>query len=62
LDADLNDDGIVDYGDILVLSEYWLGDGGPCVRADFNNDGIVDFVDFAILAESWQQTGSLYGW
>ena len=62
LDADLNDDGIVDYGDVLMFSEDWLGDGGPCVRADLNDDGIVDFVDFAILAESWQQTGSLYGW
>jgi hypothetical protein len=62
LDADLNDDGIVDYGDVLMFLENWLGDGGPCVRADLNDDGIVDFVDFAILAESWQQTGSLYGW
>jgi hypothetical protein len=62
LNADLNDDGIVDYGDILVFSENWLGNGGPCVRADLNNDGIVDFFDFAILAGSWQQTGSLYGW
>jgi hypothetical protein len=62
LDADLNDDGIVDYGDILVFSENWLGDGGPCVRADLNKDGVVDFADFAILANSWHQTGSLYGW
>ncbi len=62
LDADLNDDGIVDYGDILTFSENWLGDGGPCVRADLNDDGVVDFVDFAILANSWYQTGSLYGW
>jgi hypothetical protein len=62
LDADLNDDGIVDYADILLFSESWLGDGGPCVRADLNNDGIVNFFDFVTIAESWQQTGSLYGW
>jgi hypothetical protein len=62
LNADLNDDGIVDYSDVLMFLENWLGDGGPCVRADLNDDGIVDFVDFAILANSWQQTGSLYGW
>jgi hypothetical protein len=62
LDADLNDDGIVDYGDIILLSNDWLGDGGPCVRADLGNDGIVNFEDFVKLGESWQQTGSLYGW
>jgi hypothetical protein len=62
LDADINDDGIVDYGDIILFCSHWLGDGGPCVRADLNDDGIVNFVDFAKLGESWQQTGSLYGW
>jgi hypothetical protein len=62
LDADLNDDGIVDLGDIIIFSENWLGGGGPCVRPDLNNNGTVDFADFSKIAQSWMQTGSLYGW
>ena len=61
LDADLNDDGIVDYGDIMNFCNDWLSNGGPCVRANLNHDGVVDFADFAILAEYWQKTGDLYG-
>ena len=62
IDADLNDDGIVDYGDVIIFCGDWLADGGPCVRADLKEDGVIDFFDFAKLAEKWQQTGSLYGW
>jgi len=62
IDADLNDDGIVDYGDVVTFCGDWLADGGPCVRADLNEDGVIDLIDFAKLAEKWQQTGSLYGW
>jgi hypothetical protein len=61
LDADLNDDGIVDYGDVVDFCNDWLSNGGPCVRANLNHKGVVDFADFALLAEYWQQTGDLYG-
>lgn len=60
-DADLNDDGIVDYYDVFILCSDWLVNGGSCVRADLNEDGSVDFADYALLIEDWQQTGGLYG-
>jgi len=61
LDGDLNDDGIVDYADILIFSDNWLGEGGSCVREDLNEDGVIDFKDFAMLAGKWQAIGGLYG-
>jgi hypothetical protein len=62
IDADLNDDGIVDFSDAIIFCGDWLADGGPCVRADLDEDGVIDFIDFAKLAGKWQQIGSLYGW
>jgi hypothetical protein len=61
LDGDLNDDGIVDYSDVLVLCDNWLGSGGYCVREDLNEDGFIDFTDLALLAEQWREIGDLYG-
>jgi len=55
LDADLNDDGIVDYYDVFILSSEWLNNGGACVRTDLNEDGSIDFADYALLIEYWQQ-------
>jgi hypothetical protein len=52
-ETDFNNDGVIDYGDLFVLCEDWLGGGGPCVRSDLNEDGLVDFVDFALFAEYW---------
>jgi len=41
--ADLNQDGIVDFNDLLeFLNLYNVGS----LQADFNGDGIVDFNDF----------------
>jgi hypothetical protein len=51
--ADFNNDGVIDYDDLFVLCEEWLGGGGPCIRSDLNEDGLVDFVDFALFAEYW---------
>ncbi len=49
---DLNNDGIVDYYELDVLSDEWL-QINPGLQADFNSDGMVDFADFAELAEQW---------
>ncbi|MBR9705215.1 S8 family serine peptidase [Candidatus Pacearchaeota archaeon] len=53
LNPDINRDGIVDFGDYLILEEgmgeencktpYW------CDKSDINRDGIVDFGDYLIL-------------
>lgn len=52
--ADLNDDGVVNVFDLLLLLEQW----GPCVdpvdcHADFNGDGVVCVLDLLILLNSW---------
>ena len=47
--ADINKDGLVDIGDLSILSGQW-GTGGS---ADINRDGIVDIGDLSILSSSW---------
>jgi hypothetical protein len=52
-EADLNNDEIIDYYDVLIFCRDWLGGCSICVRSDFNDDGFVDLVDFALFAEEW---------
>ncbi len=56
--ADLNNDGIVDGGDLLIL----LGSWGACVNCDFcladlDGDCVVGPSDLIILLGSWGDTG-----
>lgn len=55
--ADFNNDGIVDFADVLVYSQYWLSEveGLP---ADFVDDNFIDFADFAVFAENWFWTAA----
>jgi len=55
---DLNNDGIVDYLELAVLTDEWLQSSG--LQTDFYNDDFIDFADFAILAEQWLWTGNWY--
>jgi hypothetical protein len=51
LDADLNLDGIVNFGDFAILANYWQqSTSGP---EDFDGSGFVDYNDVSILAEQW---------
>ena len=50
--GDLNDDGLVDWLDLEVFTQYWLQSS----LADINNDKWVDFADYAILADNWLGT------
>ncbi len=54
---DLDDNGTVDVGDLMLFAEQWLETGcdGPewCEGADLNRDGKVDMADFAIISEYW---------
>lgn len=50
--ADFNGDGVVDFADLYVLYEDWLGEAGDS-PADFVDDGFIDFADFAEFAENW---------
>ncbi|MHC4266759.1 MAG: putative Ig domain-containing protein, partial [Planctomycetota bacterium] len=53
--TDLDSDGFIGWGDIGILSKYWLGNPNidPNVQGDLNNDDIVNFLDFAELGLAW---------
>ena len=51
--ADLNDDGVVDFIDIVSFFELWLDDDYYLPKDLFYNDGKVNILDFSILAEYW---------
>jgi parallel beta-helix repeat protein len=53
--ADFNGDGIVDFADAFVYSQYWLGEVED-LPADFVDDGFIDFADFAEFAKNWLWT------
>jgi len=48
--GDLTDDCIVDYKDVKMMSDVWLGSDSA---ADLYSDGTVDFRDYCVLAENW---------
>jgi parallel beta-helix repeat protein len=48
---DLNNDGIIDYLELIVLTGQWLRSGQS--QADFHEDGFIDFLDYARLADYW---------
>jgi len=49
--ADLNNDGSVDYADIMMLAKKWLNQG--LLAEDIDRNGAVGFGDFCIIATSW---------
>lgn len=51
---DLNDDGVVDVFDLLILLDAWgaCPDEGSC-PADLNRSGVVDVFDLLILLDAW---------
>jgi hypothetical protein len=48
--ADLNQNGIVDVLDIIVLISQW---GSPCNSGDLDDSGIVDVADIIMLISVW---------
>jgi RHS repeat-associated protein len=52
-DGDVNQDGRVDVGDLLLVTQIALGQRTPTpeqfIRADINRDGVVDVVDVLLL-------------
>jgi choice-of-anchor B domain-containing protein len=49
--GDLNDDGVVNVADLLLLFDSW----GPCpdCEADLNGDDVVNVADLLILFDAW---------
>jgi hypothetical protein len=54
---DLNDDGIVNFGDFAIFAFYWMDDtcSGPdwCEKTDFDQSGKVDILDLAKFVKHW---------
>ncbi len=59
LPADFDLDYIVDYNDLVELTENWLQTGSG-FDADLFQDDFIDFRDFAIFAENWLTTNPAY--
>ena len=60
LEADLNDDGIVDFRDFTILSADWKNPA-DCTRADIDCSKMVDNKDLKIMADEWLMKSWLYG-
>ena len=53
--GDANDDGKVDFNDLLVLAQNF-GNDGTYSTGDFTLDGTIDFNDLLILAQHFGQS------
>ena len=54
--GDLNSDGVVDVGDLGMLSAGW-GTGIYWTQGDINDDDAVDVGDLGMLSAAWGNTG-----
>lgn len=58
--SDLNDDGIVDFEDLGILTHHWLdyvcSEPNWCQWNDLDRSGSVDFDDFNQMAQVWLKT------
>lgn len=60
LDADLNDDGIVNLVDFAILTGDW-GSGDDCIRSNIDRSGVVDYKDLSMMTEQWLLRSWVYG-
>jgi len=58
LAADLNRDGIVDWGDFEIFADHWGQSGSS--PADLCRDNKIDWEDFRVFAAQWLKTESWY--
>ncbi len=57
LDADLNEDSVVDVDDLSEVAEPWLQEGEN--KADIDKNGIVNIHDFSSVGTEWKKTGKI---
>ena len=58
--GDLNDDGTVDFSDLLTLAQnFGQTSGATWAQGDVNGDGAVNFADLLILAQNFGQTADV---
>ena len=48
--GDVDEDGVVGFGDVLRILAVWGGTGGP---EDLDYSGVVDFADLLIVLAAW---------
>jgi rhamnogalacturonyl hydrolase YesR len=53
IEGDIDGDGDVDFYDLDILTDNWLGSEPSADIAPAVGDGVIDFLDFAKLAENW---------
>ena len=51
--ADFDRDGRVGVPDLLMLLDFWLGDGPNSPAGDLDGDGMTGVVDLLLLFENW---------
>lgn len=54
--GDANQDGKVDFSDLLILAQHYGELGATLQDGDFNLDGTIGFGDLLILAQNYGQT------
>jgi len=59
-EADLNDDGTVDWRDFAILSSDFKSTA-DCIRGDIDCSQMVDYKDVLIMADEWLGKSWLYG-
>jgi len=59
LTGDLDLNGIVDWNDLAIFTDYWL-DPNLKIAANFDKQGRVDFKDYALLAANWMMSSSSF--
>ena len=56
LASDVDGSGVVDFNDVLVLTQLWLLDpAGSEPYADLSGDNSVNVADLAIVADGWRK-------
>jgi hypothetical protein len=60
--SDFNRNGTVDFADLMIFSEHWLGEVTLLLQSDFSGDEVVNFKDFAILANGWLDNTDWRNW
>lgn len=61
LPGDTNDDGRVDFTDLLTLAQHYDQSGATWQQGDFNASGTVDFADLLALAQHYGQSDAAAG-
>jgi hypothetical protein len=51
LDADITGDCVVDFWDLAVIADGWLGTGS--LSTDLCEDGQLDFKDYSVMGDGW---------